>query len=293
MRNIGVIAVNEYTNLLRSKLILVIGAIYVLLFVKVMIEIQAPGNEAYSQTLSMIHMMGVGDSDYYTSVLLWNIGYVLWYYGAFFGMVLGVYTVAAERYNNTLNTLTVKPLYRDTILNGKLLGCSLFILSIFVLSILIYTGYIQFFWGGSFISLAEGYFVRLPIIALISLLYVLFFFSLSMLISLIVTDLAFALILSMMVKCFFVDALSVEISGKLTTLLGMNFNTGNPFHDFIPNGIMSSIFKKPIESNNILRPSNDLILALSESMPNVVKLLLYVVILVIISYIIFLRRDVA
>lgn len=293
MRRIGTIAVNELSNLARSKLILIMGAIYLLLFIKDVMEMHVPGDEFYSQTIHMINMMGVVDSDYYTSVLLWNIGHTLKYYGAFFGIVLGVYTIAAERYSNTLNNLVVKPLYRDTIINGKLLGCALFILSGFIFTILMYTGYIMVWWGNAFTPLAEGYFIRLPIIAAISLIYVLFFFSVALLISLIVKDLAFALIMSMMVKFFLVDALSVEISGKLTSIIGMDFDSGNPFHDILPDGIMSSVFRLPIENNNILKPSDDLFMALSEAMPNIAKLVVYVVILVVFSYIIFLRRDVA
>lgn len=293
MRSTVIIAVNEISNLLRSKLIIIICVIYILLFVSSIIGMHVPGDRAYSQTLDIIHKMGGLDSDYYTCLLLYNIGYTLWHYGVFFGIVLGVYTVAVERYGNTLNNLVVKPLYRDTIINGKLIGCSLFILSAFFFTILVYTGYIMLWWGNAFSPLAEGYFIRLPIIAAVSLIYVMFFFALSMLISLIVTDLAFALIMSLLIRFFLFDAPSVEISGKLTTLMGMNFDSGNPFLDIIPDGIMSSVFKTPIVSNNILLPSNDLFIALSTAMPNIAKLFVYVVILVVISYIVFLRRDVA
>jgi ABC-2 type transport system permease protein len=292
VRNVGIIAVNELSNLLRSKLILIVGAVYVLLFVKDLVGLHVPGDPYYSQTLSMIHMMGGTDPDYYTTILLNVVGYTLWHYGAFFGIVLGVYTVAIERYGNTLGNLSAKPLFRDTIINGKLLGCSLFILAVFLLTILVYTVCIMVWWGNAFLPLAEDYFIRLPVIAGVSLVYVLFFFSLSMLVSLIVTDLAFALIVSVMAKFFIADVPTAEISGKLTTLLGMSYSS-NPLKGIIPDGIMSNIFKNPIAPNNILKPSDDLFVALSGAMPGIATLCVYVIILIIVSYIVFLRRDVA
>lgn len=292
MRNTGIIAKNEFSNLLRSKLILIVGAVYVLLFVKDIFGMHVPGDPYYAQTLSMINMLGGSDSDYYTILVLNVIGYTLWHYGAFFGIILGVYTVAIERYGNTLGNLAAKPLFRDSIINGKLLGCSLFILAVFILTILVYTVCIMVWWGNAFLPLAEGYLVRLPIIAGVSLVYVLFFFALSMLISLVVTDLAFALSMSVLLKFFLFGAGSAEISGKLATFLGMNYSS-NPFGDFLPDVIMKGVFKNPIAPNSVMRPSDDLSVALSSAMPGVATLCVFVVILVVIGYIVFLRRDVA
>lgn len=292
MRNIGIIARNEFANLLSSKLILIVGVVYILLLAKDILGMHVPGDPYYSQTLSMINMMGITDSNYYTIIALNVVGYTLWHYGAFFGIVLGVYTVAVERYGNTLGNLSAKPLFRDTIINGKLLGCSLFILAVFFLTILSYTVCIAIWWGGAFLPLAGDYLLRLPVIAGVSLVYVLVFFALSMLISLVVTDLAFALIMSVMAKFFLADVPTAEISGKLTTLLGMDYSS-NPFKGIIPDGIMSSIFKNPVAPNNILKPSDDLFVALSGAMPGIATLFVYVVILVVVGYVVFLRRDVA
>ncbi|CAJ35142.1 ABC transporter permease [Methanocella arvoryzae] len=291
VRNVFVIAGNEFGNLARSKLMLITGAIYFLLFAKCLIELRPPGDEAYTQTLFYYHMLGGKDSDYYTGIMLVNIMHVLTFYGSFLGIILGVCTVAIERYGNTLNTLVVKPLYRDTIINGKLLGCSMFILSVFVVTILAYTGYITIAWGEAFSPLAGEYLIRLPIVALISLIYVLMFFSAALLISLLFTDLAFALILSTIFKFFMIDSLSGEISGKLSGLLGWSV-VNPPFLEYIPDGIMSSIFKGPVQADSILNPASDLLSTLCAALPNIVKLATYVLVVIVVSYIAFLRRDV-
>ncbi|MGA9141935.1 MAG: ABC transporter permease [Methanocella sp.] len=277
MRSTWVIAVNELSNLLKSKLILIMCAVYVLLFIPSVTGLHVPGDPADAQTLDWLRIMGITDSDYYTCILLHDIGSTLWYFGAFFGIVLGVYTVSVERYGKTLSGLLTKPLRRSAVINGKLLGCSLFILSAFILTILVYTGCIMAWWGNAFSPLAVAYFTRLPIIAAVSLIYVLFFFAMSLLISLIVTDLAVALILSMLAKLFLVDA-GRSLSG---------------FQYLVPDTIMSSVFIPPIRGNNILLPSDNLVAALSAAMPDVAKLAAYVAVLVVASYIVFMRRDVA
>ena len=292
MSNISVVMRNELSNLFRSKLILITGVIYLLLFAKCLLDLYPPGDQAYSQVLSYYNMLGGKDSDYYTAILLNNLGYVITFYGSFLGIILGISTVAIERYSNTLSNLVVKPIYRDTIINGKLMGCSLFILLIFTLSIIAYTVYAMIAWGDAFSSIAGDYFIRLPVISFVSLLYVLFFFTISMLISLLIADLAFALILSMLLKFFMVDVLSGEISGKLSALLGWDF-VNPPFREIIPDGIMSSIFKNPFQSNNLLNPSSDLASALSAALPDIGKLMVYVVIFLVAGYIVFVRRDVA
>ncbi|MGA9141393.1 MAG: ABC transporter permease subunit [Methanocella sp.] len=290
MRNTYIIAKNEFVNLLNSKLIFVVVAVYVILFIQGTISMRPPGDPIYTSTLANLHLIGIADSDYYTCALLYGVGYSLWVYGALFGVVLGVYTVASERYGKTLGNLVAKPLYRDTIINGKLIGCSMFILALFFITILLYTVYIMVCWGGAFLPLAGDYLIRLPIVAAAALIYVMFFFAIAMLISLVVKDLAFALIASMLIRQVLLNAVGGEISSKLALLSGIDFDQ---LRSIFPDIIIRSVFALPGERNNILIPSIDLLSAVSAAIPAMAILFVYVVILVVAGYIIFLRSDVS
>jgi ABC-2 type transport system permease protein len=285
-----IIAKNEFFNLLNSKLIFVVVAVYILLLIKSMVGMRPPGDPIYTSTLSNLHLLGIADSDYYTCALLYGVGNILRLFGALFGVVLGVCTVASERYGKTLGNLVAKPLYRDTIINGKLLGCSMFILALFLITLLAYTVYIMVCWGGAFLPLAGDYLIRLPIVAVAALIYVMFFFALAMLISLVVKDLAFALIASMLIRYVLRDAVSGEISGKLAFLTGIDFDQ---LRSIFPDIIIRSVLKVPTVSDNILMPSDDLLSAVSAAMPTMAMLFVYVVFLVVAGYIIFLRSDVS
>jgi ABC-2 type transport system permease protein len=279
--------------LISSKLILLLVGIYLLLFIQKLMSMRPPGDPVYAQTLYFYNLMhNNNEASYFTDVLLRSLLDILTFCGAFFGIVLGVFSISIERYGNTLNNLVAKPLYRDTIINGKLLGLILFLLSVFTFTIIVFTLVVMVSWGNSFIPLASEYFLRLPLVALLSLVYVLVFFAIALVISMVVADLAFALILGMTVKILLSDALTVQIAGKISTLMGWSLME-NPLRQWTPNSLLSNIVKSPLETNTILNPTMDLVKAISEAMPNFAKLIIYVFILLVVSYSLFLRRDVS
>jgi hypothetical protein len=94
----------------------------------------------------------------------------------------------------------------------------------------------------------------------------------------------------MLIRYVLQDAVTFEISGKIAFLVGMDFDQ---FRAIFPDIIIRSVFKVPTMSNNILMPSDDLLSAVSTATPTVATLFVYVIILVVVGYVIFLRSDVS
>lgn len=99
------------------------------------------------------------------------------YFGPIVGVMIGCTSIANERHKNTLNTLLVKPVFRDTIINSKILGSLLFLALIIGTSIIFYTSCIFILCGSSLSSALFDYLTRLPFIFIISLILISFFFS--------------------------------------------------------------------------------------------------------------------
>lgn len=290
--NVVVIARNEFANLIRSKLVLLVTACYLVILAYELFSLRPPSDPMYASTLKYYHMIhSSGDADYFVGVLLKSLSNVLTFYGAFVAIVLGVYSISVEMYGNTLNNLVVKPLYRDTIINGKLLGSILFLLCIFGLTVAIFIAGVTISWGSGFSTLAVSFLSRLPVIIFLSLLYVLFFFSLSLLISLVVRDLAFSLIVGLTIRLLLNDVPTIQIAGKLDNLLGSDITS--QIVQLTPDSIMSDVFKTPLDWGNLLKPSVDILTAIQTALPDLFKLSLYVLVLVVASYIVFIRSDVS
>lgn len=43
--------------------------------------------------------------------------------GTIIGIMIGFSTISSEKFGKALNILVTKPLYRDTIINGKIIAC--------------------------------------------------------------------------------------------------------------------------------------------------------------------------
>ena len=59
--------------------------------------------------------------------------------GPIIGVIIGCSTISAERMGNALNTLITKPVYRDTIINGKIMGSLIFFAAYIFFIMLIFT----------------------------------------------------------------------------------------------------------------------------------------------------------
>jgi ABC-2 type transport system permease protein len=216
-----------------------------------------------------------------------NVFFLLCWFGTILGVIIGCSTVSSERMGNALNTLTAKPVYRDTIINGKMLGSLSFMAIVTVFMIVIYTSVIFILCGSAVAPFMSDYFSRLPFVFLFVMVFVLVFLSLSMFFSLLVRDQAFAMILS---------TLTVYVSYHFSTTVSNNLNNimpGNGITGFLasysPYSLLweGGVQQKFMDTN---LGASDAFLAI---LPDFTRLLLMVIVIMAINYIIFVRRDIS
>lgn len=275
LSNIFCIAKKEFGDLMNSKLVVFILMIYGILIFKTVYDF-------YGSVLSTRMVEG----EELVNLLLIGLNFILTYYGSFVGVVIGFSSITSEKNNSALNSLLVKPLFRDTIITGKLIGAFGFIVCIFGLTIALFTSTLLIIAGSSIIPIIFAYLLKLPVQIILSIIYVLVFLSLSMLLSLFIEEPAFALI-SGVLLIFISDVITlVTVAGFLADIISPN----NPevVLDFIvrlsPSGILTYII-------HFLYPIN-----MNVSAPigvEMMKLVLYLLVAIVLNYIVFIRRDIA
>jgi ABC-2 type transport system permease protein len=260
---------------MNSRLVIFILIIYILLICKTLYDFY---NSVLSNSI-------VGGNELAYLVLI-GLNYILTYYGSFIGVIIGFSSIMSERNNGALKCLIVKPVYRDTIINGKLIGSFGFIACIFVLTIVLYTSSLLIIAGNAIAPIILVYLSYLPVLFILSIIYVLIYLSLSLLLSILIDEQAFALIAGVILIFIFDIITSVNVAGFLTNIISPdNLNTLDFIERLSPSGIMSFI-------NHYLYVPNTTISIYSVELETM-KLILYLVVIVILSYIAFIRRDIA
>lgn len=270
MQNIINMAKKEFADLMSSWLVLVMIVVYAVLVVHMAYQFyDILANHFIEEAIVINFLCGV-------IIILTN-------YGSLLAVVVGFSSIASERHGNALNTLIVKPLYRDTIVNGKMLGACAFLLCLFCLTLVIYTSGLFIVCGGVFASVFLEYLDGLPFVVGISLLYVMIFFSLSVLISILFKNQAFALAFGVLATFISETISHIGVTQGLSQLTGYNINT---IAEWTPDGILSHI------TFMLYRWHPGLVASSSDVTGEVVKLALYMFIMVFLCYIVFLRRDI-
>lgn len=206
-------------------------------------------------------------------------------FGNIIGVIIGCSVISSERTGNALNTLIVKPLFRDTIINGKLLGAFLFYGCVILFYIAIFTSGYLLLCGSTLTPYLADYFARLPFVFLFILVYILVFLSISMLISLLIRDQAFAMILSV---------LAVNMS--MIMHFGLSSYLDNLFPEYLPGSFIASMSPDGIlwiKQRTFMSTHTGALQAFLDIFPDFTKLVLYSVIAIVFSYILFLRRDIS
>jgi ABC-2 type transport system permease protein len=191
IKNTLLVAEREFLNLLNSRLVLIIMALYFIEFISFVFVVIYPFNgipPIISNTKNPAH---------YISCMM---AYSLCWFGSIVAVVLGFTSISEELDRNALNTLIVKPLYRDTIINGKMLGTLVFAICLFLLTISLYIMFILVYYGlivssslmllVTYISSFSGH---LPLVLVLTLLCFFFFYALSILYALLFKNQSFAL----------------------------------------------------------------------------------------------------
>lgn len=276
MGNVLIIARKELGDLLSNRIIIVTMAVYILL-----IAYNIYGFYMGTSNPRVVNFYGATMS----SVL-----YVLTDYGSILGIVIGVVSISKERNTNALNVLVSKPLYRDTIINGKLIGSVLFLVTMFCLITAFYTSGLFLLCGNMILQWLPDYLTRLPVALFISLIYVMFYLSIAMFISIIIKDQAFATIISIIVWALMGFIRNASFADNLAAIIVKIF-PGNVqgYINFIA-GFSPETMRFWISNSNFFDPE------FYGNVPPieiaVFRLLIYLVVAIVVCYIGFVRSDV-
>jgi ABC-2 type transport system permease protein len=183
-----IIARKEIKDALRNKLFLItLGLLLLLTIVSITLgalQVRATMVE-YNNSVDFLKSLGKTELPPKPSLnpLAASKGFVnyLGMIGALLAMILGNHAIVKERRSGTLKLLLSRPVYRDSLLNGKLLGNLGLLASISVLVGII--TYISLLFVGS-ISLSESEILRMIFFFIMSFLYMAVFLVLAVALSL-------------------------------------------------------------------------------------------------------------
>ncbi len=283
MGNSVIIAKKEFQDLVNSKLVLIALGLFILF---ALFNLHDTINFDYAGVNKNLF------EPYSVFEITLNYTlYVLTSFGRFVAIVIGFSCIAGERHNNALNVLTTKPLYRDTIINGKIIGVFYFLICVYGVTVLLYTSSFLLLYGNILESNIVDYLARVVLILVISVVYSLIYVSLSMLIALLVKSQALALVLSMMAIVVIDDIKTSGFAGYIKLiangLFGMNpdnvminYLSASWLIDWILLDVRP--FSPSLSLGDILSKANGYLLALA----------LYFITPTILSYIVFVWRDV-
>ncbi|WP_424358730.1 ABC transporter permease [Methanocella sp. MCL-LM] len=278
MGNFVNIARKEFADLVSSPMVLVVLAGY---FVVLMLNffMWCEGVPNMDLSIGFSHSYGMVFADNLFAVLSSS-------YGPIVGVMIGCASIASERHNNALSILLTKPVYRDTIINGKLLGSLLFLMLILGFSIILYTSCLFVFCGGAISSSTGDYVSRLPIIFAFSIILVAIYWMVAVLLSLLVKNTAFALITGSLLV-FIAEFVSMSSFADMVSNLfpGQEFAISSFIVSLTPGGFLWPI--REILFNSAYDLSQSLLLIL----PDMAKFSLYALTICVVSYIVFVRRD--
>jgi ABC-2 type transport system permease protein len=267
IKNMIRIARKEFQDLINSRLTLIIlvGFIVTSLF----------SFGSIIMTLDHISTDPVKD-------ILDSFTYNFSFYGSLVGIILGFSSISSEFDKNALGNLLVKPLYRDTIINGKMLGFVGLFIGIFTFSAIFYMSFVFVYFGGSSYNAQIAFISSLPLSLILTFLCILFSYSLSMLIYIIIKNQSMALFISFLlwILLFYSLGDAFIVHGIADAI--HNDELGNTISSFSPRSMVNYIFQHHDIQSAVIYNGGDLL-----------RLLLYCFIAVIMVYSAFLRSDVA
>ena len=277
MVNVLTIARKEFSDLLTNGMVVVVLGVY-LVFLGLSIynfyTLLSSGQLSDDGDYSLNSNLGVYCSEYvYRMVADFTL---------FIGVIIGCASMSNELHKHALNTLIVKPVYRDTIINGKLLGALSFILIIVTITAILYTASILVLCGNSLAPYLGDYLGRIMAMFGVLLITAIIFMSMSMLVSILMRSQAFSLMIAVIL--LYVSKYVPWFSNFINDVyVGM----GELITSLSPYGLTNLI------SYKMFRPSLTVTEALSSSGSYIIGLLILFVLTMVINYIIFMRRDIS
>jgi ABC-2 type transport system permease protein len=283
VKNLFIIARKEFRDLLNNRFVIFALVLNLLL---VIISVYRLYNNVYHG-----NFVWSNDRNSFISGMV-SMGTIS-AYGSFIGIVIGYSTIASEVQTNALGVLAVKPVYRDTIINGKMIGATLFLLCMVGLTSAIYVSLVVAIFGNILASAPLDFYVtRLLISFMISLFYILVFYTIAILVTLAIKDHTVALIISVITIVISSLICSLSVSGNIGIIAEKTMNidyeeVGQFVAGLSPDGIISEI-----GFTNVFDPSANLQSSLQSVWPLIFRLVIYIIIALVLSYIAFIRRDI-
>lgn len=279
MDNVIRIARKEFADLLGNRIVFLFLAIFAVIII---LNAQELGNY-----LAGGHVMWDMYGNSVSNLLLGGVLTPLTYFGEFVGVIVGFSIFASDRYSYSLNTLLVKPLYRDSIINGKLLAALGFLACICGFTIMISVSCILIFAGNYAAPYLLEFLSGLPLVFLLFLAFMMIFTALSMLLSLVIPNQSLSLISILLLVVILNSVNAIGFVGSL----GILFNS--PLVTQLVSSLSPNAIILHIQNDGVFNPSCGFFNALATAKFDILWLVLYAVIPILFSYIVFLRRDVS
>jgi ABC-2 type transport system permease protein len=286
MGNTLVVSEKEFKDLLSDRIMLVVIAAFLLYILVDLSHIHKLLDTGFFDTDPNINQDNPAAN--LAETMLNQITFMLSRYGAILGIAVGFLSIAGERHGGALNALVSKPIRRDSIIIGKTIGALGFLICVFVLASTFLTAGLMILASSTIAPVIGDYIVRMPAAIGTALLYTMVFFFLSMLISLLIDNYAFALILSLLAWTVSGLMATYAFSGYIGTFLGDEKGIGGLIVDMSPDGMIKNISYKALTNFNI-----DLSTCIDNMLPEVLKLAGIAIVLLVLSFIAFRRRDIA
>lgn len=213
MRNTVTIALKEFSANLNNIRFLLLFSIFLLMLLLAAYQgAQEYQNELRGYNEMMKDLSGKGMDTPKPSILNAFVHLIegISVIGAIIGIAIGFDTISGERERGTLGFLLTQPIYRDTVINGKLLGFSFLVGTVVLISSLLCMGIILSVTG---VYPSEGDIIRIIVFLLSSFLYILTFVIIGVFFSVVLKDSVNSLLAS--VAVFIVSTLLITSIGSV------------------------------------------------------------------------------
>ncbi|MFA0823634.1 MAG: ABC transporter permease [Methanomethylovorans sp.] len=219
------------------------------------------------------------------------------------GIVMGFDSIVKEIRSSSMNVLLTHPVFRDNIIAGKIIGSSMCILLTLIISINIAAGVMLIVSG---MPVTIQYLTRIEIFVMLTFFYSLFFLAISVLISTIVNKSNISLLYNIAIWLVFTILFAQLIfsstyvltndvqAANSQTLSLLNFVPGH--HYVLVSAGMQDVVRESFDDfpkiAGVFDTGYTLFEWLSEFWTNLIVLIVSPIIVLILSFIVFLRRDI-
>lgn len=273
---LSTIAKKEFTDLMSSKVVIITLLVYLVLV----------GLVVYSFYYSVTHF-GFSKPGERLVGLTFNLVQILVEYGSILAVIIGFTSVWNETRNSALNVLMVKPIRRNTIILGKMIGTLAFLCCLSILSVLAYVSGLLILTGDVTGPAVETFLGWIPAILALSLACDTIFLLLAMLFTFLTRDVILALflgVLSWIILNEFIP--NIAFAGNLSLLFGANQEAADSFFNSLsPVGSVNQIFL-------YVKDNADIWTTIAASSSIVLRLVIILAVLVALNYVVFARRDI-